>query len=139
MPRMLVIIGILPAVVANSIDTFIKINPVDGSRVNTARSTQLFVFGIERILGKHIFEIGYHQLLVLLLMMVANLNNRTKFIDLLVGSAVDKVQYLVINIAPIFKNLFNSGTRKQSTFGTPMRFARLQVIGVKNIGVLRVQ
>ena len=93
---------------------------------------------MERVLGKDMFDVGDEQLLMLLLVMNAENQDRFDFIQKLFVGLGNEIVDMFINGRTITMGFVNCRARDQSAQVAPMHVAGGVVVGIEEISVLRV-
>ncbi len=92
---------------------------------------------MQRVLSKDVFDVGDEQLLMLLLVVNAERNERLKFREGFFISIRQKIVDVRIDRRTILFRLIDGRSRDQAAQVAPMHIAGGIVIGIKKISVLR--
>src|SRR2546426_12496033 len=84
-------------------------------------------------------DICDYQLLVLLLVMQAKRHDGREFRKLSPIELLQQTKHMFINVAAILVGLFHRRPRDQATLGPTMPFSERVVIGIEEIGILRMK
>ena len=91
---------------------------------------ELPVSGAQRIARQEMLQVGQEQLLVLLLVMEAELDQRR---DVRMSAACQQVRHAFIDMIAIGANLLERRARQQATVRPPVPIADRLVVGIKEI------
>jgi hypothetical protein len=90
---------------------------------------------LERIAGKHVLDIGQHELLVLLLVIQPE---RHQLADLFTVVLVQQLVYRFVHVRPVNEHLADGWPRQQAALRARVHLACCVVIGIEQVVILLV-
>ncbi len=129
--RAFVVVGEAVAVMADVVDAAVERDEIERQRLahDDARA-RLAISRLERLRGEQAQNIGEQQLLMLLLVIDAELDQLCR---LLRKVAVEQPAERLVDVSAICAHLFGRGTREQPALGARLARADALVIGVEAI------
>lgn len=140
MPGRLVVEGKARSRMANLIDTLGAAVPSarDGRRPVGSRGL-LMVGGPERVGGKDVLDVGKDQLLVLLLVLQAKLQEGDQTIVDRAVALGQQRQQMIVHIGAVAVNLLDGGAREKAPARTAVALADGLIIGVEEVAEVRMK
>ncbi len=114
------------------------INPRERRHRARRDETGFTIGGTQRIHPQHMFDVGQHQFLVLLLVVGAEFDERRRRMRRVVPDRLDQGQHRLVDVATIVQHLCQRGACGQTALGTAMPLPGLEVVRVEQEGVARV-
>src|ERR1700724_930597 len=141
MTRPFVVVRKTQTLVTDLDDRFVELNEIywGNADVVCLRPIDLAftIFRMKRVLSKDVFDVGDEQLLMLLLVMNAERNERLKFRQGFFISIRQEIVDVRIDRRTILFRLIDGRSRDQAAQVAPMHIAGGIVIRIKKISVLR--
>ena len=94
---------------------------------------------MERVRGQHVLEVGHQQLLVLLLVVQAEHDQRRDALEQLVVGGLEQVEHVLVDVGAVAVDVGDRRARDQAALGAAVPFADGVVVRVEQVRVLRVE
>jgi hypothetical protein len=137
--RRLVVVAKAVAVVADFVEPFLERDPRQLGRIGRHVRRQVAVGGPQRVDGEDVLDVRHEQFLMLLLVVQADLDQRTERRHELGVGRRQQLLHVVVHVGAVVVHLLHRGARDVAALVAAVALARLDVVRVEQVGVLLVK